>query len=155
MKVHSHMSPRVSVFLLAALLSVMGCAGTAGAPVPPSGDDKTIRIVGEHQADLLLWVSNQSFIDDPVSLTVRIDDAELIAQPFHVEGQHNWLLFPIKVSPGRHLLTAESDTGAEVRKRFMSPESGRRYAVVDYWNYEGDRGPHLSWTFQSTPVAFA
>jgi hypothetical protein len=91
----------------------------------------------EQDANLHLWVSNQSFEDASVVLKVSIDGLDLVAQPFEVQSQHNWVLFPITAPPGDHLLVVVSDTGAELWETFTLPEEGRRYSVVDYWYYPG------------------
>ncbi len=78
----------------------------------------------------------------------------MVDQPFEVGSQHNWVLFPIKITPGRHVLIVVSDTAVEMRKRFTLPKTGPRYAAVDYWNYS-DGGRHITWRIQSTPMAFA
>jgi hypothetical protein len=122
----------------------------SGASLAPQ-----VRLSGERDADLHLWVSNQSFIDDPVVLAVSIDGVELIKQPFDVEGQHNWILLPVQAPPGRHTMRALSSTGAEIQTTFTLPQHGRRYAVIDYWNYPDDGGRHITWRFQKAPLAFA
>lgn len=114
-----------------------------------------IRIVAERQADLHLFVSNQSFDDTMVDLTVSVDGTELVSGPFNVEGQHTWCQFPAKVSPGRHVVTVVSDTGAELRERLALPETGRRYAVIDYWYSAKKDHPFLTWQFGSDPPMFA
>lgn len=161
---------RSALFAVAALLAVAGCTGPGAAVDPPSsparGSDvsssaspssaaSAIRIVDEDVADLHLWVSNQSFEDDPVVLTVSIDGTQVVAQAFEVESQHNWILFPIELPPGRHVVTVVSETGAELRRYFTSPGTGRQYASIDYWNDAGGRGRYVSWLIQSTPIGFA
>ncbi|MEH1167483.1 hypothetical protein V6V47_19070 [Micromonospora sp. CPCC 205539] len=155
---------RTAVFAVATLLAAAGCAGPARTPTPtptppPTPPPKTappaIQIVDEQLADLHLWVSNQSFDDDPIVLTVSIDGTEVIAQPFEVRGQHNWILFPLQVPSGRHVVHVRSGTGAEKQETFSMPGTGRQYAVIDYWNEPGQGGRHLSWRIQSTPIGFA
>jgi hypothetical protein len=174
MEVGDNMPIRPAVLVVTTLLTVVGCSGSGAAPdAPPSAVSETsgsdaqgstvtsgsspaaVRVVKENQADLHLWVSNQSFKDDPVVLNVSIDGAEVIAQPFEVEGQHNWILFPLQVPPGRHILSVISETGVRMRKHFTLPESGPRYAVVDYWNYSDAAGRHITWHIQSDPMGFA
>jgi len=125
-----------------------------GSSASPAGSAPGIRIVAERQADLHLFVSNQSFDDASVELTVSIDGTELVSGPFDVEGQHNWCQFPAKISPGRHVVTVVSDTGAELRERFALPETGRRYAVIDYWYGAAKDRPHFTWQFLSEPPMF-
>jgi hypothetical protein len=156
------------------MLTVGGCSGSGAAPdAPPSAVSETsgsdtqrstatsgsspadVRVVKESQADLYLWVSNQSFKDDPVVLKVSIDGTEVIAQPFDVEGQHNWILFPLQVLPGRHMLSVTSEPGVSMRKHFTLPQGGLRYAVVDYWNYSDAAGRHITWHIQSDPMGLA
>jgi hypothetical protein len=166
------MSLRAAVVAVTTLLTLASCTGpsTEDRPSPaapssrPSGAEgspdspissPSIRLVEEHQADLHLWVSNQAFKDDPVVLTVSIDGTVVVAQPFEVKGQHTWILFPIEVPPGLHVLHVVSGTGVEIEKRFTLPKTGRRYAVIDYWNSPEAGGRHLSWLIQSTPIRFA
>ncbi len=125
---------------------------TTSAPSPGSASS-TIRIVAERDADLHLWVSNQSFEDASVVLRVSIDGID-VAQAFEVKGQHNWFLFPIAAPSGDHVLKVVSDTGAALQETFTLPEEARQYAVVDY-RYSGERGRHLTWRIRSTPIAFA
>ncbi|MFG1653571.1 hypothetical protein ACGFIE_26920 [Micromonospora sp. NPDC049275] len=153
------------------LLAAAGCVESSNPPppaargsetatpvvshLPPSAGSAAIRLVDEDLADLHLLVSNQSFEDDRVTVTVSIDGTRLVDQPFDVIAQHNWILFPIKLAPGSHELTATSQTGAEMHQRFTMPEKGRRYAAVDYWRDRGQDNRHLSWYFQSHPIVFS
>ena len=145
-------------------LGVLAGCGAQGAPVTKGQPTSTaapsptaeVRVVDEKAADLQLWVSNQSFVDDPVRLTISIDGVELVERSFAVEGQHNWILFPVALAPGWHEVVAVSDTGAELRETFRVPRDGQRYAVLDYWNYPDDKhGRHFTWMVQDEPVAFA
>jgi hypothetical protein len=162
----------VLLAIAALLLTVPGCAddhAALGEPSPvvvgpgarakeatvsPGSPPAGIRVVKNHRADLYLFVSNQSFIDDPVVLTISIDGTEVVAQPFEVGGQHNWILFPVRLPPGHHVLTAVSDTGVEIQQHFTSHPTEARHAVVDYWNYMDGHGRHMTWRIQSTPMAF-
>ncbi|WP_256842962.1 hypothetical protein [Ornithinimicrobium cryptoxanthini] len=45
-----------------------------------------IRLVDEADADLVLYVSNQSFTDSPVSIQIAIDGVQLVDQTFAIEG---------------------------------------------------------------------
>ena len=147
----------VAAALLAGFLAACGPtetelrSGTGPSPTPAAD----IRVVEEDEADLLLWVSNQSFEDDPVEVTIAIDGVAVVSEPFEVEGQHSWILFPITAPPGNRVLTATSDTGATLEQRFTLPEQGLRHAVVDYWYYPDDQaGRHFSWLIQKRPVGF-
>ncbi|MCX5067176.1 hypothetical protein OOJ91_15135 [Micromonospora lupini] len=164
---------RTAALAVATLLAAVGCGGFARStnpPPPPARGSGTagpvesrpptgatpaaIRLVDEDVADLHLWVSNQSFEDDRVTVTVSIDGTRLVDQPFDVQGQHNWILFPVKLPPGSHEVTATSQTGAATHERFTVPEKGRRYAVLGYWSDPGRNDRHLSWLVRSRPVAF-
>ena len=157
--------PAVAALLL--LTTVAACGAATGAPdaagpgapsasaSSASQSSSGVRLVGEDEANLQLWVSNQSFVDDPVSIEIRIDGTPVVSQPFAVEGQHNWVLFTIAAPPGPHEVSMVAGNGTDLVKRFVLPEHGRRYAVVNYWNYPDDGGRHFEWTIQSKPVAFA
>lgn len=79
----------------------------AGAQIGLRGDPA----VGE----VLLWVSNQSFQDDTVSVTITVDGRQAVADEFEVEDQHNWVGFYLgALAPGEHHLAARSDTGVDL-----------------------------------------
>ncbi len=139
--------------LTAIVLSLAGCANGEEHRIGPNVNrsESAVRLVAEEQADLHLWVSNQSFDDPSVVVTITIDGVEIVSQRFEVESQHNWILFPVKAPPGPHTLEARSDTGVSMREQLTLPEQERRYAVVNYWT-DPDRA--FSWHIQSTPVGF-
>ena len=70
---------------------------------PASGPPADIRVASEEDANLHLWVSNQSFVDDTVHVSVSIDDVDVVSSPFAVEDQHNWVLYPISAPAGPHV----------------------------------------------------
>lgn len=101
-----------------------------------------------------LYVSNQSFEDPTVGITITIDDQIVVDEDFEVEGQHNWIAFTPDVDPGDHTLEAVSDKGAEFRVDFTLPAGEPRWAVVDYWFYP-DEGPRrFTFNISDEPLAF-
>ena len=120
---------------------------------PSVGEPQVEPAVGEVQ----LWVSNQSFEDDPVMLTVRVDGIPVVAEPFSVEGQHNWQSFLLRgLAPGEHTVIAESDTGATSSWTFTLAADAPRWLVVDYWYYPDEaEGRHFTFQESDEPVAFA
>ena len=111
-----------------------------------------IGIVDLEQADLHLWVANQSPLDDPVLLTVEIDGTEIVSQPFEVRSQHHRLLFPLRIAPGGHRLRVTSDTGVTLRHEFTMPGTERQFAVIEYWNYADEDGRRITWQLSSRPT---
>lgn len=111
-------------------------------------------IVEPEQADLHLWISNQSFLDDPVVLTVEVDGVELTSRPLVMRNQHR-LLLPLQVPSGSHSISVVSDTGAQLRQEFtLSWWRGRRFAVIDYWNSADGDGRRITWRLYSRQVRF-
>ncbi|MEU8329873.1 hypothetical protein [Micromonospora sp. NPDC048839] len=152
---------RAAILSTTTLLAMVGCSGpapsapTASRTAPPSPAAPTVRVVEEDRADLHLWVTNQSFRDDPVVLTVSIDGTKIVDRHFAVENQHNFVLFPVQVPPGRHVVRVVSGTGVEIQETFTMPEAGRQYAAIDYENAMDDAGRKVNWFIRSTPIAFA
>lgn len=140
-------------FVLAAALT--SCVSEEDPEPHPSvrASGSAVRLVSEAEADLVLYVSNQSFEDGEVGLKLTVDGVTVVDGDFHVEGQHNWIRFPLDLLPGSHSLTAESDTGARLMESFEVPGNEPRFAVVNYWT-END-SPELTWNFQREPVGFA
>ncbi|GAA4403503.1 hypothetical protein GCM10023153_33570 [Ornithinibacter aureus] len=141
--------------LALAAVAVTACSSDENPTPHPqmTASGSTVRLVGDADADLLLYVSNQSFEDGDVRLKLTVDGVTVVDGEFHVEGQHNWIRFPLGLLPGRHILTAESDTGATLTESFEVPGNEPRYAVVNYW--AEDDAPELTWDFQREPVGFA
>jgi hypothetical protein len=135
-------------------------ANTCGTSEPtnhPSscGSTASVRIASEHDADLALVLTNQSYDDPTVSLTVKVDGTTLISEQFDVENQHNFVGCYIAAPPGRHVISVASDSGAELEKPFMLPAVQQRYGLIQYWN-NSKKGPgRLDWTFSSKRFAFA
>lgn len=135
----------------------MACGDARGVDPSPDPEVTTagaaVRLVDEEHADLMLYVSNQSFDDELVGLTVEVDGQTVVDDEFHVEGQHNWISFPLSMAPGAHEITAESDNGATLSEGFEVPGDETHYAVIDHW---GERGSaELTWSFQREPIGFA
>jgi len=116
-----------------ATTAASGTAGPAAAPTERSGPAAAPSAAPDEQATLTLQVSNQSFDDDPVGITVDLDGDVIVDDEFSVGAQHNWVTFEIPVAPGDHELTMRSSTGAEAREALSMPAAGHLWAVVGYW----------------------
>lgn len=157
-----------------ALLLASGCSveepGASPLPVTSavpqittsSGEGSPRLVADPDDADLVLYVSNQSFEDDPVGVVVEVDGERLVDQDFAVEGQHTWVEFGLDLEAGEHTVVATSDTGARAEHTLVLPEGERRWAVLAYWYYSDDpstghAGTPRSFTFtvSEEPVAFA
>lgn len=145
------------VLVMAALCAVTGCTIESGETVlrvTPLPEDPEIHLTTDDEPPLMLYLSNQSFEDDPVLLTVGIDGVPLVDGRFYVEGQHNWLAAPIELPPGEHTITAASDTGARLTETFEISPRQRLWAVLDYW-YDGtSRSRKLTWFGSDEPIGF-
>jgi hypothetical protein len=148
------MSMRLALALVA--WALVGCGDAQGvdpaAHPEVTAADGAVRLVDEGEANLFLYVSNQSFDDEEVRLTVTVDRVTVVDGRFHVEGQHNWIRFPLALASGGHEITAESDSGATLLESFEVPRDKTRYAVIDHWTEDGSAD--LTWRFQRQPVFF-
>jgi hypothetical protein len=146
----------LAVALLLASPTLVGCGPGQGVDPTPhpdvTGADAEVKLVERDEADLVLHVSNQSFDDEEVRLRVAVDGVTVVDGDFHVEDQHNWVTFPLGLSPGDHEITVESDSGATLSESFEVPGDQPRFAIVDHWG-EGDSSD-LTWSFHRKPVAF-
>jgi hypothetical protein len=124
------------------------------APLPPP-DDGPIGGGAWSGTGLTLYVSNQSFDDPSVDITVTIDGRVVVDEEFDVEGQHNWKTFELDLGPGEHTLRAESSTGAVHEAVFVLPEGEPRWAVLDNWWYPEEGERHFTFSIHDEPVGFA
>lgn len=154
------MKRAVGSLAVALTFPVTGCLSNASgdgvdpAPHPEiTAADTAVKLVGEAEADLVLHVSNQSFDDEEVRLTVTIDGVTVVDGDFHVEDQHNWVSYPLSLTLGGHEITAESDSGATLHESFEVRRGKTRYAVIDNWGEGGSAD--LTWHAQWQPMAFA
>jgi hypothetical protein len=127
--------PVVAAALAIAIpFAVVGCSEAEGPDPAPhadaTADDAEVKVVEKDQADLVLYASNQSFDDEKVHLTISVDHVTVVSGEFFVADQHNWISFPLSMSPGTHEVTAESDSGATLRESFEVPGDKTRYALI-------------------------
>jgi hypothetical protein len=135
---------RVAVFSgLAAMMFACAASAPAASPEPTTSDE---------QGRLTLFVSNQSFTDDPVGITIRIDGDVVVEEEFPVKAQDNWIAFELRVPPGEHKLTMGSNTGVEADAALSIPAGGHRWASIAYWYNPPDRDRERS---GHTPRSFS
>lgn len=112
--------------------------------------------VAPQPGEVQLWVSNQSFADDAVTVMVRVDGIPVVSEVFLVEGQHNWQSWLLRgLAPGEHTVTAESDTGVTTSWTFTLPGDEPRWLVLDYWNDADAAGRRFTFHASDQPIAFA
>lgn len=150
---------RVAAAAAAALLST-GC-GTGvevlgvriGAECPGVPKPLSTLAVAEDEANVHLYVTNQAFADPAVAMSVTIDGEVVLDQALDVCGQHNWVPFPLRLTPGWHDLSVTTDAGVTHTSRVDVPEGpGERWVVVSYW---AEPDAHLDVLVRSEPVGFA
>lgn len=108
-------------------------AATSTPSNSPAGTSEDVRLVAVDDATVVLGVSNQSFDDPEVNLTVTLDGVDVVEQSFAVEGQHTVTSFGFDLAPGVHTLKVVSDTGATTSESFELPADEPRWIYVDYW----------------------
>lgn len=106
---------------------------TEGAAAP-TGEP---RMVGEAEANLHLYISNQSFDDPDAPVRLTIDGVVIVDQVFAVEGQHNWVPFEVAIAAGTHQIEITGANGAKESAIVDVPAHGDLWAVADYWVNDG------------------
>jgi hypothetical protein len=154
----SHWFGTGAVLLLAVMTLLSGCGTRAPeepAPRSTATDDGPANSGWNNgPANVVLWVSNQSFVDESVRITVLIDDRTVVDQVFAVKGQHNWIKFPFHVVPGTRTLTISSDTGARKAGQVQVRQRGTRFAVIDYWCDSGAQDRRFTLQTSDQPFVF-
>jgi hypothetical protein len=88
---------------------------------------------GEVHGEVKLYISNQSFVDPQVDITVHFDGDGLFSHTLDVGNQPMWIETRIKAPAGLHEIVAISDTGAEIRATVEFEEGKPKYVVLNYW----------------------
>lgn len=104
---------------------------------PPA--DGPFPEIGATEEVLVLMVSNQSFEDDPVRLTISIDGQQVADDAFEVGSQHSVTNYYVRgLAPGQHEIEVESDTGVSYGSTFTMPTGAPHWAFLTYWYYPDD-----------------
>jgi hypothetical protein len=116
-------------------------------------------------SDLTLWVSNQSYTDKNVDVTVALNDVVIIDRSFHVGDQHNFIEHRIQLDEGTHRLDASTVINGEnidLSEEFSIEAGQQRYAGLSYWHYvptspndPSSNPPGFSLVIQDEPLGFA
>lgn len=121
-------------------------APATGQPDAPEGEASRGELV-----PVGLSVSNQSFDDPTVELTIKIDGKVVMDQQLEVDSQHTWVGIELALPAGDHELVATSDSGLEDAFTFSIPADEPRYLTLAYWWYshenEEQYGEESKFTF--------
>lgn len=94
----------------------------------------------------------QSYLDDPVVITVEIDGVQVISEAFEVRNQHHFVRFPLRLGLGPHVVHVTTDTGIMIDEGFSLQEGPRSYASVSYYNYADEDGKLIDWHIRFEPM---
>lgn len=152
-------SPSLRAMLAVAALSASaGCGTGQGEDPAPDPDvtspDAEIRLVDETDPDanFTLVITNQSYDDEEVQLEVKVDGITVVNGDFHVEGQHNFVSYPLALRPGTHELTASSDDFNEaLQETFEVPPGKVRFGLIEHWTRKDSAD--LGWRLQRQGIA--
>lgn len=92
------------------------------------------------ERSVVLTVSNQSYGDPDVHVTIEGDDETIVDGSFDVGNQHVFVGYEIDLPPGTHALRIASDSGAEATESIDVGTDGPTYVTVTYWG-GGDGEP--------------
>lgn len=139
---------------LVALSLTVGVLGACSDPIEEPSQQPPAVLAGD--ANLTLYVSNQSFDIDPVDIQIEIDGKLAVSGDFLVEGQHSWHQFPFALPPGEHQLRLSSSQGPERTASITIDDP--RYAVINFWFYSENHyepyGPEISLDVYEEPPQF-
>lgn len=154
-------SPFLRAMLVVAGFSALaGCSTGQGEDPAPDPDVTSpgaeVRLVDETDPDanFTLVVTNQSYDDEEVQLEVKVDGATVVDGDFHVEGQHNYVSYPLVLRPGTHELTAASDDFDEaLQETFEVPQGKDRFGLIEHWTRKGNAD--LDWQLQRQGIVIS
>jgi hypothetical protein len=124
---------------------------------PSTGTWCDIRRPEPEPPPLTLHVSNQSFEDSSVHITVTLDGETVVDDSFDVRDQHHVVTFELDIGPGEHELVATSNTGVEHEAAFTTADGEPVWLALLYWYYPDDDTHPRQFTFgvSDEPIEFA
>jgi hypothetical protein len=91
---------------------------------------------------LYLYISNQSFADPDVAISIMVDGKQVLSDTFDVRGQHHWVLFTLVLEKGAHTLTARAgghDADIDLAFTLDDPPT---WGVLNFW-FDEENGPRF------------
>lgn len=135
-------------------LMLAGCSAPVdlSSPLAPLGASTTPGpvVTGTVHSTVTLGISNQSFDDPSVVLTVTVDGVVQVDEAFAVENQHNLKLFGVNLQPGTHTVVVRADNEAAAERSFHLSQGERRWVSIFYWNFDPSR-EGVTWGGNETP----
>ncbi len=130
------------------VLAVCGCMSTRTT---------FLNVLTEPNANVILYVSNQSFDEPLTNILVLIDGRTVVQDEFEVKNQHYWKVYSIHLSPGEHSLYAIAANGtAEINRSFKV--SGNHWAALSFWrsknNTDNSKLKGLTFDIYDSPIGF-
>lgn len=122
----------------------------AAPPAPGVREAQPTQVAG---ANVFVDVSNQSFDDPDVHITMRVADLTPIDASFPVEGQHHWVGYQLRLAPGDHALEFTSDSGAAHTVEITVPDDAPVYVFTNYWA-DAETPPHFQSGVSDEPFAY-
>lgn len=125
---------------------------TVPGTVPALG---LVRTVPQEQANLLIDVTNQSFLEPDARIQVWVDNELVADRDFEVGSQHSWITFPVHVEPGPHAVRARmADADVDLARWVTVPAGAPTYAQISWWHESGGAAPEFGWRVQDEPIGY-
>jgi len=86
----------------------------------------------ENQSNFIVILTNQSYENTKVSLTVYVDGNELISQNCKTKNQHTGYYYYYNLV-GAHIIKVVSDDGQIVEKTMIMYENAPLWVLMSYW----------------------
>lgn len=124
LKLSSTLDTRMNRALYIAAVTTLLCVGCSTTQVSRPRDE-------EPEPNLVILVTNQSFDNPSVDITVSIDGDQVISEDFSVGNQHNFKVLELCLPEGSHSLSADSLKGeASMTTSFELPS--KRWILLWY-----------------------
>jgi hypothetical protein len=83
-------------------------------------------------ANFILYVSNQSFEESRVDISVIIDGKTVVSDFFPVKNHHYWKIYSLQLPLGSHQLSVKADNGTYKLERPFEISS-KHWALISFW----------------------
>lgn len=144
----------IKIMTVLAVLTLAATVARADKIALPKEPPKSppVALPQDPKGNLVLYVSNQSYLTPSVDITIHIDGKLAIASDFAIGNAHNFVSHTFPLAAGKHKLVVTSKKGAAQYEAEFEIKD-KHWATVFYWSSK-HQPKKFTFQIQDRPIGF-